>query len=309
MDSISQLLEHELKAKITTELTPHIASIRQTALERIDAVIAEIVEQKIKTVDFADGSIPFSKINTDSMRISKDSIIDANFDTGKGVEDMADSVQLTVMNDCVVAEQTLIARTVQTETLIAKDIARDQPWVADFKQEILDAVPVPSIPKDWSWDIAQIEAKIDVAVKRQSQLKELEVTGEVSLSDVLYTTPGNRRVGINTMEPSDALTVWDNEVEVVVGKHKSQEGYFGTRRRQDLNIGANNKIGLTVRSDGSVEINKLKLLERTIGSSNAIPGHAAKKGDLVLNDNPTVGSYLGWICLDGLKWAGFGKIE
>ena len=43
--------------------------------------------------------------------------------------------------------------------------------------------------KDWSWEIAEVDAKIDVAIKRQGQLKELEVTGEALLSDVLYTTP------------------------------------------------------------------------------------------------------------------------
>jgi hypothetical protein len=126
---------------------------------------------------------------------------------------------------------------------------------------------------------------------------------------VLYTTPGNKRVGINTMEPSDALTVWDQETEVVIGKHASQEGYIGTRRRQDLNIGANNKVGLKIRSDGTVSMDKLELLGRTIGSSKTIPGHAAKKGDIVLNDNPAVGGYVGWVCLDGIRWAGYGKIE
>ena len=54
------------------------------------------------------------------------------------------------------------------------------------------------------------------------------------------------------MDPRDALVVWDNETETPIGKHKAQEGYVGTRRRQDINIGANNKVGITVRSDGSV---------------------------------------------------------
>jgi hypothetical protein len=56
-------------------------------------------------------------------------------------------------------------------------------------------------------------------------------------------------------------------------------------------------------------MDKLELLGRTIGSSKTIPGHAAKKGDIVLNDNPAVGGYVGWVCLDGIRWAGYGKIE
>jgi hypothetical protein len=212
------------------------------------------------------------------------------------------------MDDCVVVEDRLITQTLQADTLIVKDFATDQPWYATMKQDVLASVPKPETPKDWSFKIAEMDAKIQVNADR-NQLKELEVSGEAMLSDVLYTTPGNRRVGINTMEPSDALTVWDQETEVVIGKHANQEGYIGTRRRQNLNIGANNKVGITVRSDGTVSMDKLELLGRTIGSSKNTPGHAAKKGDIVLNDNPTVGGYVGWVCLDGIRWAGYGKID
>jgi hypothetical protein len=177
-----------------------------------------------------------------------------------------------------------------------------------MKQDVLASVPKPETPKDWSFKIAEMDAKIQVNAAR-NQLNELEVSGEAMLSDVLYTTPGNKRVGINTMEPSDALTVWDQETEVVIGKHKTQEGYIGTRRRQDLNIGANNQVGITVRSDGTVALNKLELQGKVISSGDTIPGHAAKRGDIVLNTKPAVGGYIGWVCLDGLRWAGFGKIE
>jgi len=311
MDTIQKLLEQELQAKIHTSLQPYMKSIQERALERIDAVISEIVNQKLQTIDFPDSSIPASKININGLRISKSAIQDHVF--GSGIEDIADTVQLTVMDGAVVVENEVVASsvkatTVTADTLIVKDFATDQPWYATMKQDVLASVPKPETPKDWSFKIAEMDAKIQVNADR-NQLKELEVSGEALLSDVLYTTPGNKRVGINTMEPSDALTVWDQETEVVIGKHASQEGYIGTRRRQDLNIGANNKVGIKVRSDGTVSMDKLELLGRTIGSSKTIPGHAAKKGDIVLNDNPTVGGYVGWVCLDGIRWAGYGKIE
>jgi len=311
MDTIQQLLERELQAKIHTSLQPYMKSIQERALERIDAVISEIVNQKLQTIDFPDSSIPASKININGLRISKSAIQDHVF--GAGIEDIADTVQLTVMDGAVVVENEVVANsvkatTVTADTLIVKDFATDQPWYATMKQDVLASVPKPETPKDWSFKIAEMDAKIQVNADR-NQLKELEVSGEALLSDVLYTTPGNKRVGINTMEPSDALTVWDQETEVVIGKHASQEGYIGTLGRQDLNIGANNKVGIKVRSDGTVSMDKLELLGRTIGSSKTIPGHAAKKGDIVLNDNPTVGGYVGWVCLDGIRWAGYGKID
>ena len=305
--NISDTAVARLEQKGQAVLQQHMPRVVQLVQDRVDTVLGQTVDQKLKNFAFPERSIDPKLIDTTKLKLTRDNIVD--FGTTAGVEDLATNVQLTIMDGTVVVEDTLISRTMQTDTLIAKDIARDQPWLQELKQEILDSVPVAPTPKDWSWEIAQTEAKIDVAIKRQGQLKELEVTGEASLSDVLYTTPGNRRVGINTMEPSDALTVWDNETEIVIGKHKAQEGYIGTRRRQDLNIGANNKVGITVRSDGSVIVDKLVLCDKTISTSNSIPGTAAKRGDIVLNTQPEVGKYIGWVCLDGIRWAGFGKVE
>lgn len=305
--NISDTAIARLEQKGQAVLQQHMPRVVQLVQDRVDTVLGQTVDQKLKNFAFPERSIDPKLIDVSKLSLTRANISD--FGTTDGIEDLATSVQLTIMDGTVVVEDTLISRTVQTDTLIAKDIAKDQPWVKQLKQEILDSIPVAPTPKDWSWEIAQTEAKIDVAIKRQGQLKELEVTGEASLSDVLYTTPGNRRVGINTMEPSDALTVWDNETEVVIGKHKAQEGYIGTRRRQDLNIGANNKVGIVVRSDGSVIIDKLVLNERAISTNDTIPGTAAKRGDIVLNTKPEVGKYLGWVCIDGIRWASFGKIE
>jgi len=287
-------------------LQSQMPRVVQLVHDRIDSVMSQTVEQKLKNLSFPERSIDPKLIDISKLSITRDNISD--FGNTDGIEDIATRVQLTVMDDCVVVEDRLITQVLQADTLIVKDFATDQPWYATMKQDVLASVPKPETPKDWSFKIAEMDAKIQVNADR-NQLKELEVSGEAMLSDVLYTTPGNKRVGINTMEPSDALTVWDQETEVVIGKHASQEGYIGTRRRQDLNIGANNKVGIKVGSNGTVSIDKLELLGRTIGSSKTIPGHAAKKGDIVLNDNPTVGGYVGWVCLDGIRWAGYGKIE
>jgi len=305
--NISDTAIARLEQKGQAVLQQHMPRVVQLVQDRVDSVLSDTVDQKLKNFSFPERSIDPRLIDVSKLNITRANISD--FGNTAGIEDIAQDVQLTVMDDCVVVENTVIAQTVQAEDLIVKNVATDQDWYRNLKTEILSEVPVPVTPKDWSWEIAQTEAKIDVAIKRQGQLKELEVSGEASLSDVLYTTPGNRRVGINTMDPSDALTVWDNEAEVVIGKHKAQEGYIGTRRRQDLNIGANNKVGIVVRSDGSVVVNKLVLCDKAISTSNSIPGTAAKRGDIVLNTQPEVGKYIGWVCLDGIRWAGFGRIE
>tara|TARA_B100002019_G_C21221958_1_gene575218 strand:- start:175 stop:1284 length:1110 start_codon:yes stop_codon:yes gene_type:complete len=291
-------------------LRQHMPRVVQTISDRVDSVLSETVDNKLANLSFPEASIDPKLLDTSKLRLTKSNITDLK--DMPGIEDIATGVQLTVMDDTVVVEDTLVAQTIQAHTLIVDDVPTDKQWYQSLKADILHSVPAPEAPippKDWSWEIAEVDAKIDVAIKRQGQLKELEVTGEALLSDVLYTTPGNRRVGINTMDPSDALVVWDNETEICIGKHKAQEGYVGTRRRQDINIGANNKVGITVRSDGSVVINKLVLNERLISTADAMPGYASKRGNLVLNTQPDVGKHVGWVCIDGIRWAGFGRIE
>jgi len=311
MDTIQQLLERELQAKIHTELTPYLSELRQNIADRVDTLIKETINTKIEKFEFPENSIHPKSIDISKLKLNKAQIPDLN--EYKGIEDIAESIELTIMDNCVVVENTLVSSSVQSKDITAdkltvESVATDKQWYSDLKKDIIDSVVIPE-QKDWSFKIAEIDAKVEVNRKNAGNLKELEVSGESLLSNVLYTTPGNNRVGINTMEPSDALTVWDQETEIVIGKHSSQQGYIGTRRKQNLNIGANNKVAVVLKTDGTCMIDNLQLMGRVISESNTIPGHAAKRGDIVLNKQPEVGSYIGWVCLDGLRWAGFGLIN
>ena len=314
--SISDTAISRLEEKGQLVLQQQMPRVISIAQDRIDSLIANVVDQKLRDFQFPEQSIDPKLIDVSRLQITTANISD--YGNTAGIEDMADNVQLTVMNDSVVVENAVItdqvkANTLIADTLVVRDIATDQPWVSslknEMKKEILNSIPKPKKPKDWSFKIAEMDTKIEVNSKRSGNLKQLEVSGEALLSEVLYTTPGNQRVGINTLEPSDALTVWDQETEIVIGKHKVQEGYIGTRRRQSLNIGANNKVGIKINSEGTVILDKLELQGKIISSGETIPGHASKTGDIVLNTRPMVGSHIGWVCLDGIKWAGFGRID
>ena len=310
--SVNDTTITRLETKSHTVIQDNMPRIVQTITDRIDKVMSNLIDQKLKDVQFPEQSIDPKLIDTSKLKVHRDNIID--FGNTAGIEDIADNVQLTIMNDAVVVENKIVTNQINsniiyTDTLVAKDIAFDQPWVNALKNDFLQSIPKPKEPKDWSFKVAEMEARIKVNEDRGGHLKELEVTGESLLSDVLYTTPGNKRVGINTMEPSDALTVWDQETEIVIGKHKVQEGYIGTRRRQNLNIGSNNKVGIKIDSNGKVLIDQLELQGRIISSGSSVPNHPSKSGDIVLNTKPAVGSHVGWICIDGIKWAGFGKID
>jgi siroheme synthase (precorrin-2 oxidase/ferrochelatase) len=297
-DAASRRLE-ERSAAAVNSYTPQM---QQYVRDRVDKILTQTIDQLVKSFSFPQASIHHDAIDFTGCNISRLEGVDKL--QISGIESFTQDVQLTMLDDNVVIENTLVANEIKTKKLIVEDLELDAETYDTIKHDILKSVPVP---KNYDADIERLETKLSQS--KTGSFKELEVSGESLLSDVLYTTPGNRRVGINTMEPSDALTVWDNETEVVIGKHKAQEGYIGTRRRQDINIGANNKVGITVRSDGSVVINKLELLGRTIAESDRVPGYAAKRGDIVLNSKPEPGNPIGWVCLDGIRWSGFGNIN
>jgi len=305
--SLEQRVEELIEETVRHAVGNYAHLIQKSVSQRFDQLIEQVVRKAISEIKFPQASINHSAIDFTGCNINRLEGVDTL--RISGIESFAKDVQLTVLEDNVVVENKLVADSISVDNLnvnnlTVKHLELDAETYAGIKHDILVSVPVP---RSYDEDIQRLETKLSQS--KAGSFNELEVSGETLLSDVLYTTPGNRRVGINTMDPSDALTVWDQETEVVIGKHKAQEGYIGTRRRQDINIGANNKVGITVRSDGSVAINKLELLGRTIGESSSVPGHAAKKGDIVLNNKPEVGNPIGWVCLDGIRWSGFGVVQ
>ena len=147
----------------------------------------------------------------------------------------------------------------------------------------------------------------DSNLQRVGMLRDLQTQGEALLSDTLYVT--GKRVGINTIEPSAVFVVWDEEVELVITKHSSDTGYIGMPRFQRLVLGANNKDNLILDTDGSVEIENLRVGNTPMSSATAIPDYNAITGTIVWNENPAQGGPVGWICLGATRWAKFGIIE
>lgn len=138
-------------------------------------------------------------------------------------------------------------------------------------------------------------------------VKELEVSGEASIADTLMVT-ATGRVGVNTMEPDSALTIWDEEVKLSVKKLSKRIGHIGVANQQGLSLGIDDASDLMI-SDGQVQINKtLKLKDRSIDYAKNIPGHADVVGSIRFNSSPKSGEYAGWICLGDTRWTGFGKI-
>jgi hypothetical protein len=137
-------------------------------------------------------------------------------------------------------------------------------------------------------------------------LKELQVIGESIFAETLYVTP--KRVGINTIEPSGALAIWDQEVEITAGKLEKDVAIIETPKNQTLVLSANKNYNLVCNTDGSITINTLKIGQSKHTSSAKMPTDSAPKGDIVWNTEPAIGSPIGWVSLGGARWATFGTV-
>ena len=290
-----------LKQESFRMLEPMLDGVINSAKDRVDSVIDSAVNEKVRSVDFPNASIAYNKIDFEGYTLSSNRV--TGLPNLNGIQNLSNSVQLTVMDDVVVIERELQVPTISASVLNVDSINIDNQTLSiqGIKKEIVDGIPKQINYQPQVDDIKQDIKKIH---NTKNQIRDLEVSGESLLSDTLYTAEGTKRVGINTQDPTDALTVWDGEVETVIGKYKNQEAYIGTRRRQILNIGANNKVGIRI-DDGEVKIEKLKLMDRVISENP----HAGYRGDIVLNSNPKIGNPIGWVCLEKTQWAKFGNIS
>ena len=172
------------------------------------------------------------------------------------------------------------------------------------------------IPEDGSLTIGGkniLDAKsIGVSVtesnlRKVGTLRELVVAGETVLANKIYASPLGR-LGINTEEPTSALDVWDDEVQITVKKHKAKTGWIGTNRDHSLDIGVNSDAKIQITQDKTV-IKNPQIGNRTYTEGASIPGVEGAVGDIHWNSSPDIGKPVGWICLGGTRWAKFGDIS
>jgi len=290
-------------------------------------------------------SIPGSAIDPAGWRISGDNVsggIIANFGS-TGIDDRASACQVTVMDDVTVIENNLLTRdlTVKGTTTIEGDlnVTGTVPETSPMYISIVDAATnnvkstltrtlfdgftdtIFQQIKDNGLDLGKItvngETVIDGAnlgnkisysnLQKVGTLQELQVEGETLLSQSLYVTRG--RVGINTIEPAQALSIWDQEVEVGFSKQTTNTAVFGTPRNQTLVLSSNGKNNVTLTADGATTVNQLNIGAISITSGSVPPTTDQPKGTIVFNENPTLGGPMGWVSLGNARWANFGVID
>ena len=261
-------------------------------------------------------------------------VLKQNF-SSVGISDQATQNQMTVMDDHTVFENTLTARNLQIadsaviqNLVLIGSVNTDNPsWqglTADIGEKILTR-----INDEWRDDLVkqvavqiktqgidfdsvnlngeplvagnQLNSQItQTNIQRLGTLSSIRVSGEAHVNETMHVT--RNRVGINTEEPEQALSVWDEEVSINLGKHKLNTAYIGTGRAQALSIGTNRIAQIEIDADGMTQIKKLRIGVHQIAHDDQVPGWSGTKGDIVFNSNFNNDRVFAWVCLGNYKW-------
>jgi hypothetical protein len=264
-----------------------------------------------------------------------------NFSTN-GIRDQATQCQLTIMDDTTVFENRLTAREIDAvDTLTVNDLVvkgtintdnqswnvlaesisektmtqlTDQ-WKLELVKDVTQSIQTHGIKFDTVFvgdeplvkDHALSRKITDTNIQKVGVLRSLDVQGEAHLNNTVSVL--NRRLGINTQEPEMALSVWDEEVSVVIGKNKTNQAYIGTNRDHGVAIGVNRVSQIEIDTEGLTTIKQLRVGSYRIGHSTEVPGWAGTRGDIIFNSNPGPDRAFAWVCLGSYKWQTIKSIE
>lgn len=252
-----------------------------------------------------------------------------------GIADQATSCQLTIMDDTTVVENELAAKdltivgTAKLGNLIVSGTINTESESWDTLAQEISTKTLEKLTDEWTdglikqtikgiqahgieFDQVQLSGEpllsgnrlasviTETNIQRLGFLQNLSVGGEAHIYDTLSVM--NKRIGINTQEPESALSIWDEEVSVIIGKHKEKQAYIGTSRNQGLVLGVNRQPQVEIDIDGLTTIKKLRVGLYRISHATEVPGYSGTRGDLVFNANLGPDRIFGWMCLGGHKW-------
>jgi hypothetical protein len=330
---------------LTVALQPRIAQVIETQLsrlfvdpnwlQRVQLDMAKILEIKVKE------QVLTLNLDLITRQTVNEYLTNKNAQPTDGIVGGATKVELTVMNDYVVAENTLVSKNLEvkenaevnvltitgaldlkgdinTENRAWKTVTKTIADIVknDINDDMLNSVSNSVFERATSGGIDFQSVTINgnrlvdgsrlaasITDSRLTTLGELEsLTVKGNASIAGSVHVRPRRLGINTEDPESALTVWDEEVCIVAGKQSKDTAYFGLSRPGSLAIGVNRTGALIIDKDGTVTAKKLKIGNNSISFSNETPGYAGGKGDIVFNYNFGVGKPWAWVCLGQFKW-------
>ena len=310
-------------------------------LSRIEHMINQTVVQetiiRLKSIDL---NPTIKQCVDESMSIFQQRLLSQFASTG--ILDRATDLQVTVTDDSTLVENCLIAKTLNinevatvknlvvtgtintdnhswqnlTEAMGQKTLdLMTEDWTAGLVQQVTEQIQENGITFDQVVvgneklvSGNQLSRSItETNIQTVGTLRRLTVDGETHLNNTISVL--NKRIGINTEEPEMALSVWDEEVSIVVGKHKSKQAYIGTNRDQGIVIGVNRMPQIEIDIDGLTTVKKLQVGLHKISHDTKVPGWSGTRGDIVFNSNPGDDSVFAWVCLGAFKWKALRSAE
>ena len=329
---INQAVENSVLATVT-KLTQDPAW-----MDKLDRKMTQaVVQRTVATLGSVDiGEMVVARVND----IFQQRLL-SNF-ASTGIDDQATSCQLTIFDDATVVENQLTAKDISVVgTATVNDLVINGSINTDNRSwDILAAAisnkTLTKLNEQWheqlinqvkqdiqnngiAFDTVKIGDELLVSdghlssavtssnLQKLGILSALHVRGEVLLNDSVTVT--RRRLGINTQDPESALSIWDEEVSIIAGKHKAQEAFVGTAKNQTLHLGVDRKPHVTIDTDGLTTVKKLRIGQHTISYDSQVPGWSGTRGDIVFNNNPVPNSPFAWVCLGGFKWKTLQAVE
>jgi hypothetical protein len=304
LEKIQRTTNYLMTQKTLDQLsTLNVAEIiRQQVNESLTAIEPAIVK-KLSTVGIQDQATEVE------LEISKDSVVVKNNFTvntaeivnGLRVKDLAVTGSINVDNR---SWQTLSENISQKTLEKLSEQWRDQ-LIEDVSSHIKQhGISFDNVTVDGQSLILgdQLSGSIRHSrLQSVGELKDLAVKGEAHINNTLSVV--NHRIGINTAEPQSALSVWDEEVSVNIGKFKNNTAYIGTNKAQGINIQVNRQPAIEIDADAMTTIKNLRLGIHRVSFAAELPNYAGNKGEFVFNSNPSVNdTVFAWVCLGGHKW-------
>ena len=253
----------------------------------------------------------------------------------KGISDQSTQVQLTLMDDTTVVENILTAKelhvvdgaTINNLAVKGSINTDNQAW--DTLANNISEKTLAALSDSWKEQLIQDVTKsiqsdginfTDIKINDQpiftgsslsstitesslqsiGTLQKLKVNGEALIYDTLVVNNG--RIGINTETPESALSIWDEEVTINIGKFKANQAYIGTSRPQGLSLGVNRIPQIDIDASGLTTIKKLRVGVHMIAHAAEVPGWSGTRGDIVFNANPKADRVFAWLCLGAFHW-------
>lgn len=182
-------------------------------------------------------------------------------------------------------------------------------------------------------------------LRELGRLKGLTVDGSVNINQYLFYDAASDRLGIGTDAPNASVSILENGVEVMIGTTDHSRGAVGTYASNDFDIVTDNTPRISVSKGGDIELgNKnfgpvkvsvngklgvnvshpdqradlhiagsIKFNDKLHLSGTESPSYGNHvQGDIVWNSNPSINSYVGWVCVQAGspgQWLPFGSIQ